>query len=87
VIEEVTYPTAPVLVTEGDSWFDYDFTARFLDAGGRDQPVHEVLDVMEHEPKRALRDHLVQPRMDPLDASHRRFLPVDRVIRRGKPSR
>lgn len=36
----VKYPSAPVLVAEGDSWFDYDFTAMFLDAGGRDLLDH-----------------------------------------------
>lgn len=34
------YPTAPVLVAEGDSWFDYDFTAWFVDKGGRDLLDH-----------------------------------------------
>ncbi|WP_169981151.1 hypothetical protein [Tautonia rosea] len=36
----VKYPLAPVLVAEGESWLDYDFTARFLDAGGRDLLAH-----------------------------------------------
>ncbi|WP_169981141.1 SGNH/GDSL hydrolase family protein [Tautonia rosea] len=36
----VRYPLAPIIVAEGDSWFDYDFTARFLEGGGRDLLDH-----------------------------------------------